>query len=262
MIFKLLIFNLKARALLFYAIMALFSVLVLLPCKAEALGKYIGAGIGYNIAFKEEPSDYSDNPFGYEFMVKHTTREDYSSYAEKFFFGFDIHPNFAVEIGYIDFGKGKINIHHNFPEMEIMAYFETVSFKIDGIFASFIAQTKLNDKFSLFVKGGLNFWEVDYTLVALATRYLNSQMRDGYYEENIRGIGFLFGTGVKMKATEKISLRLELEVYLDVGRGTKLDHSANAYYSSGFYPDRVSHMGIFIDSMDIYVSSLSVQYNF
>lgn len=153
-------------------------------------GGYLGVGLGQSSA-DILPIDFG--PGVYSSVTDTDT-------AVKFFGGFELNRNFAVEIGYTYLGEMGVDysdgIYNDFERAETSAaYFAAVgSIPLGGV--------------SLFGKVGFASWNMDYSW---------SDDFGEYWSESTSGVDPMFGVGMQFNVTNAVSLRAEYERFMDIG---------------------------------------------
>lgn len=168
-----------------------FLIFITVPklVSAEEFDNYIGFGIG------ESSVGFSGS----------TDKVDDTDTSFKIFGGAVINPNFALELGYIDFGE--FSAHYPFLD-------ETDTFEGSAIFAAAIGQFDIAEQVRFFVKMGLAYWSMDFEVDFNIAPFYGSG--DG------SGLGIFYGCGINFKVSDQVSIRAEWEHYNDVGDGVDI----------------------------------------
>lgn len=121
----------------------------------------------------------------------------------KFFAGYQFNRNVGVEIGYTDLGSADLDYVVTSPA-DVTG---SASSDISGFTADVVLAWPLADRFDVFAKAGLVFWDAD--LKANVTSV-------GDFSGDDDGTDIKFGLGARYAFTDQMSLRLEWERYNNV----------------------------------------------
>lgn len=173
------------HAQLRYALLVALLAFISTPTQAQESRWYVGVGAGISTA-----KDACDGVSGPGVSC------DDEDTATKFFGGYQINPNFAVEVGYTDLGKASATF----------TGLGTASFEASGFEAVAVGILPLNPKWSLYGKAGLFMWDLD--------------LKDGTgivgnFSESGTDLTFGFGAGFDFSKT--FAVRVEYQLYKDIG---------------------------------------------
>lgn len=129
---------------------------------------------------------------------------DDSDTGWKIFIGYQFNDYFAVEGGYVDFGKAKAN--GTITGVTVSASAEANSWELVGV-----AGWPFTPQFSVYGKAGLHRWDLDVTATGSVPGF--SVTASG----SDKGTDFTFGLGAKYSITQNIIVRAEWQRYKDVG---------------------------------------------
>ncbi len=196
----------------------IFAALFAISSPVFAQG-YVGLGIGQSSV----DSDSSPVPVpGYSGMLYPTNIED-SDTSFKVFAGFDLHKNFALEAGYVDFGTFGTTLAGTFTDGTFI-YDSTAEGSSDAfaIYAAVVGKLPVSNAVDLFVKAGFARWDVESTAAAVVdvydagtSAYLGTGY--GYDSESASGVDPMFGVGINIHASDAFMIRAEFERFIDVG---------------------------------------------
>jgi len=163
-------------------------------------------------AFAKEQSPYALVSLGVsqadlnEVTSRPSTNKSEESFAWKVSGGYQFNPNFALEAGYIDFGK--------FSETISVSSFDKVDvdFKAHALFISALGIVPLNESFDLFGKAGLARSEVK-----ASTNVVMGPGMEADLNSSGHGTSPAFGLGGEYSYNQNVSLRGEVEYFIDVG---------------------------------------------
>jgi OmpA-OmpF porin, OOP family len=174
------------------------------PAVAADQGGYVGFAIGQSRAKVDQGEiDSSLASIG----LGSSTSVDDTDIGFKVYAGYQFNKNFAIEGGYTDFGK---STSHSVITSggSGTADGEWKAWSID---LSALGILPLNEKFSLFGRGGLSLWNLDFTLTA------NGPGGTASASESKSGVSPLLGIGATYSFTQQLALRAELERHFSVG---------------------------------------------
>ena len=124
---------------------------------------------------------------------------DDSDSAWKIFLGYQATKNFGIEASFVDFGKFSVE----FPVIGIFPV--TVVAEASGFGVVGTGTVPLSERFGLFGKVGVFFWDVEARAVGISGITFDDDGED-----------LAFGFGAKVNVTENISLRAEWEQFEEV----------------------------------------------
>ena len=140
---------------------------------------------------------------------------DSSGPAWKAFGGYQITDIWGVEVSYVDFGDFDAR----------GATGENVKAEVSAFTLAGTVAWPVREECSLFLKVGASAWDMD-----VSTNVVGASGDDG--------TDIFYGVGVLLKASDFLRLRVEYEVYSDVGaqfQGMKLDTDINLLALSAVY---------------------------
>lgn len=137
---------------------------------------------------------------------------DDNTNALKMQLGYRVSPNFAIESGYVDFGKFVYDASFNGGETEVL--FDAWAVNLSGV-----GILPLGEHLAVFGKLGLVLAMVDAETTA---NILGTKMRD---LESSSSPEAAFGFGVDYNFSEAVTLRAEWERYVNVGDDSKTGES-------------------------------------
>lgn len=122
--------------------------------------------------------------------------------------GYRFSPNFALEAGYIDFGKVDYHASYNGGTAN-------GSLKAGGVDLAGLALLPLNDSFTVFGKLGLVAAKVDSSLTASAPASLASGSESVHVYDPLVGVGALY------KISDNVDLRADYDYVGNLGKSAK-----------------------------------------
>lgn len=168
-----------------YALTVVAFALLSSPALAQDKGLYLGLGAGMS-----EYKDACDDISGPGVSC------DDSDTATKIFGGYQFNRNFAVEVGYTDLGKASAS----------QAGVGSASVEASGFEILAVGIAPLNPQWSIYGKAGIFQSEVDLKV----SPGLGSN-------ESESGTDLTYGFGVSWDMTKNFALRVEYQVYSDLG---------------------------------------------
>lgn len=140
----------------------------------------------------------------------------------KVFGGYQIHANFAAEIGYVDLGN--VNVTFKGLSSEINNFLNTVQnihpYSAEGLQLSAVGFYPLENHFSFTARAGVYAWDADYALLADGARK----------DVKNDSVDFVWGVGFSQRMGDRIDFRFDWDFY-DIER-EKIDMmSFNLIYS-------------------------------
>jgi OOP family OmpA-OmpF porin len=167
-----------------------------IPVAAAPARWYVGGGIG--ATWLNDAPESIDPNIATEGTV---ISQDDSDWGWKAFVGYQLHPNFAAELSYVDLGK--YNVNHNLAPGT-----ENDTVEPDAWCLSGVGSYPLDGGFSLLGKLGVCRWD-DHAGETVAGGAVPDNEGDD-------GTNLAFGIGASYDLTERVATRLELERYLNV----------------------------------------------
>jgi len=176
------------HAVLFAPILALWVT------AAQAQG-YLGLGLGQSKIPDQPPSSCAE--FGLPPSCRLSKKDTDSAF--RIFGGFRVTPNFAVEAGYVDLGKGHVDITS--PAVA------TADFKVSGFDISAIGFVPFGSNFGGMARVGLFSWK---TIPSVSSGGVTVSDRD-------TGVSVTFGLGLTYDFSKQFGGRLEWQRFFKVG---------------------------------------------
>lgn len=152
-------------------------------------GFYIGAGVG-----RSEQKDFCTD-------LGPNIACDGKDFSWNVFAGYQLNRHFAVEIGYLDFGK--VTGTAIFAGVPGVIANETTAVELVAI-----AGLPLTDRFTVYAKGGLFHFDSD----GFGTGAIAGSAND-------KSVEITLGVGAEYGFTRNVGARLEYQRYLNVGSG-------------------------------------------
>ncbi|TXF13029.1 outer membrane beta-barrel protein [Pelomicrobium methylotrophicum] len=177
---------LKSSVLALAAVGLVSAVPPAIAADQPAGGGYIGASLG-----QSKINDVCDGIVG--------TCDDKDT-GWKIFGGYQFNRYFAVEGGYVDFGKATAtDVSLGTP----------ISGDAEGwgLFATGLAALPINEQFGVFAKAGLAYTKADVTVVVGGVSV----------SDDDSGTDLVYGVGAKFDFTKNFGMRVEFERFKDVG---------------------------------------------
>jgi OOP family OmpA-OmpF porin len=131
-----------------------------------------------------------------------TCEDDDTDTAFKIFGGYQVNPNLAIEVAYLDLGEAKAN------GTDTVLGDTTLTIAISGFNLAAVGSIPVAERFELLGKAGFFIWDLD-------ARVTSSTLGSGSLSES--GTAFMFGLGGLVKANDRVGVRLEWERFVDVG---------------------------------------------
>jgi len=168
-------------------------------------GFYLGASVG-----RSDAKDACETPTVPGVVI---TACDDKDTSWKILGGYQFNRNFALEGGYVDFGK--LSASGTVLGVPLSATYEADAFEILAV-----GILPITDRFSLYGKAGLFRWDVDARATAAGVTVTASD----------DGTDFTFGAGLKYQFTKNVAGRFEIQRYNNVGeRGTTGQSDVNVW---------------------------------
>lgn len=168
-------------------ILLLASSLLIAACPASAAdrGFYAGAGLG-------QMNTEVDDVLGLDYDF------DEDDVGFKVFGGYQFFPWLGVEGAYLDGGS---------PSIKESRGDETLKLGIDvwSLVASAVFSLPVGERFELFVKPGIAYWDASTSLGFSSPTFSDS------FREDDSGSAFFLGAGAGFEVTDNFGLRLEYE---------------------------------------------------
>lgn len=134
----------------------------------------------------------------------HSSSVDKNDTAYKLQFGYQFNPNFAVEGGYVDLGKGKYSARAGSGTAN-------ADMKASGVNIAAVGILPLTDSFSVFAKVGAIAAKVETTV---NTRGAGGSFSGTNSSTKVRGN---WGIGASYNLTKQLGVRLEAEQFSQLG---------------------------------------------
>jgi OOP family OmpA-OmpF porin len=137
-----------------------------------------------------------------------STSVDDSDFGFKLYGGYQFNKNFALEAGYTDLGELK---SHTVITSGSSGTLDG-KWKAYSIDISAVGILPVNEKFSLFGRAGVSFWNLDFDLTG------NGPGGSGTLSESESGVGPLLAFGASFDIARQFILRAEYERHFDLGK--------------------------------------------
>lgn len=167
-------------------------------------GGYVGFAIGQSRANVDKGD--IDSAFA-ALGLGSTTSVDETDIGFKVYGGYQFNRNFAIEGGYTDFGKAT---SHTIVTSGGSGTGDA-EWKAWSIDVSALGILPLSDQFSLFGRGGISLWNLDFNFTAIGPGGI------GIASESKSGVSPLLGIGATFNFTPQFALRAEFERHFSVG---------------------------------------------
>jgi len=191
-------------ASLFSAVIAVGLVGAVEQVAAADSGGYIGFSAGQsktNLDGNEIDTSLASIGLG------SSTSVDDSDFGFKLYGGYQFNKNFALEAGYTDLGELK---SHTVITSGSSGTLDG-KWKAYSIDISAVGILPVNEKFSLFGRAGVSFWNLDFDLTG-------SGPGSGTLSESESGVGPLLAFGASFDIARQFILRAEYERHFDLGK--------------------------------------------
>lgn len=175
------------------------------PAQADDGPWYMGGSVGAS----KSAADASELDANLAALGYSTTSTlDDTDIGWKLFGGYQWNPNLAVEAALVDLGQVTSRISGNFGDLD--AFVADVArvhpYSARGISASIVGELPVAQRFRLFGKVGLFFWDAD-----IDARFEVGGQPISF--DSKQGVDPVFGAGVKFHINKKTALRVEWERY-------------------------------------------------
>ncbi len=184
------------RIYLLNALVMIFALVMIAPngfAQNDNNGFYVGASVG-----QADQKDACEDVLG-------SCDDDL---GWKVYAGYKFNQYFAIEGGAVDFGQSDADaLFINVNTLAIVP--GTLEVKIDGFFLSGLAEWPLTNNFSVLMKLGMIYWDIEFGITD------NNLELIGDEDEN--GTDIHFGFGAHYNITENIKLRAEWERFNNIG---------------------------------------------
>jgi OOP family OmpA-OmpF porin len=162
-------------------------------CYASDGKSYLGLGIGNSKLDLSDPGA--------------DITEDSDTYI-KIIGGQNLNDKFAIEFGYVDFGK----FSAHYPSFN-----ETDKAEGHALTAAGVGKVNITENIHIIGRIGLDYWNADVS--ADATIFSSPISASGGGSD----VGIFFGAGIEMEYSSNIMFRIEIEKYNNVLDGVKLN---------------------------------------
>jgi len=174
---------------------ALFAPIFVLSAGAAQAQGYIGLGLGQSKIPDQPPSSCAE--FGLPSNCTLSKKDTDSAF--RIFGGVRIGPNFALELGVVDLGKGQVNI-----TSPVAA---TADFKVSGFDISGIGFMPFGSNFGGMARAGLLSWTAKPSVTGAG----------GTVSGSDNGVSLAFGLGLTYEFSRQFGGRLEWQRFVKVG---------------------------------------------
>lgn len=182
---------------------------------------YAGLGIGRSSADVTEISRQDILDSGFNSLTAFQNGSSKSDTAWKLYGGYRLNPNIAAEFFYANLGKFSRNADGSGATASSSAVNFSLNseLKITGFGVAALVGAPLSDKWNVFAKPGLLYWDAKRTSTTTAA----GASQSGSVSKS--GTSPSFGMGTSYAFTDKIRARLEWERYINVGDKNTTDKS-------------------------------------
>ena len=140
--------------------------------------------------------------------IASSTSVDETDIGFKLYGGYQFNKNFALEAGYTDFGELTSHTVVTSPGSAT----GDGKWKAYSIDISAVGILPINEKFSLFGRAGVSFWNLDFDFTA------NGPGGTFGDSESENGVGPLLAIGASFDLARQFTLRAEYERHFDIGK--------------------------------------------
>ena len=119
--------------------------------------------------------------------------------------GYQLNPNFALELHYGDLGEVKLSANGVLPPLQIDSTVETRTVALD-----FVASFPATEQLHVYAKIGATHWDIDSDTTLIDRLNASNNNRS---QVNGNGISAKFGIGARFDLNEQFALGLELEQF-------------------------------------------------
>jgi len=186
------------KQLLFFALSAALG---MSTAQAADTGFYVGGGLG-----QSKVSDFSGSDVDAELAtlgLTSSTRTDDTDTGWKVFAGYRFMKYLAVEGAYTNFGEATANSIITAPAAGTV----NTTLEADSWTVSALGILPLGDRFSLFARVGVNFWNADISATGIGGGGTASASASD------DGTDWVYGVGAAYSITKNLSVRGEWERY-------------------------------------------------
>jgi len=207
------------KTLLMAAFVAVFSFASHSANAQEYAGqRYVGISIGQ---IKNDFCDFLHFTAGDSILTR--TCQDKDTDGIKFYVGHNLHKNFAVEAGFIDFGEFKSTYTVGFASRPRVTF---IPEKTSGnsLFVAGIGKIHVHPKATLFGKVGLHRWDIEFKIDNVGD------------STDDNGVDLFYGIGGEVApfSNNKIKLRMEYEIFPTEAFGLPRGEERNAFDFESF----------------------------
>lgn len=178
---------------------------------ASAEGFYVGGAFANaTVDFGTYLSDTKSDIRALGWTTASASGDD-SSLANKFFGGYTVTENIAVELGYADLGKFSINARGTAGANYLTV---NANIKATAFYVDVIGKHALSPQFEVFGKLGLAATKTKYS----ESFYNSSNGRSGSSSDSASEVNLKFGVGAQFNVSKAVGITTEWERYRDVGK--------------------------------------------
>jgi OOP family OmpA-OmpF porin len=177
------------------------AALVMTSAQAADTGLYVGGSVG-----QAKFNDFRGSDLDAEFAtlgITSSSSTDDTDTSWKAFAGYRIMKYLAVEGAYTNFGEATANTIITSP----LAGVVNTTVEAEAWTLSALGILPLGDKFSLFARGGVNFWNADISATGTGGGVIATASEDD------DGTDWVYGVGAAYNFTNNLSVRGEWERY-------------------------------------------------
>jgi len=142
--------------------------------------------------------------------------DDKSSKAYKIAMGYKVDSNISIEGGYIDLGIVKSKSAENAITGGGNALTGSMTAQTDGLFIAGLLNKEISNDVSVFIEGGIFYWEVDSEIYNNLDFNGVGGNRRGWIE-NDKGLSPLLGIGVDYKLNDRYKIRIGFDRLFNIG---------------------------------------------
>ncbi|MBF0189105.1 MAG: outer membrane beta-barrel protein [Magnetococcales bacterium] len=171
---------------------------------------YIGGGIGGSAFTDIAPSNADIDAALLKAGIRSDTDFDINSFMWRAFVGIHFHENFAVEVGYADYGRVDVDINlsstNTITGGSTDGEINAIGYTVHGI-----GIVPITEKLSFLGKAGVVFWDVDSNI------YLKSTTGNYRLDNAEEDASLAFGVGAEYRMTRQIGFRADYDYISEVG---------------------------------------------
>jgi OOP family OmpA-OmpF porin len=147
----------------------------------------------------------------------------------KLFAGYQITPNLAAEVGYVDLGNFKVSASGSVNLLQATA---SGSDKANGISLDAVGTLPINQEFGLIGRIGIFAWRLDATAIVSAQGAPGGPVST---EDKPTGTSLDFGAGVKYDLNKNFGVRAEYQRFQSIGNSNTGKSDVDLFSASVLY---------------------------